>query len=510
MTSIKAAAAVVVVAIVVIAAAAYVVLNNNGGGNGNGDAPGDAIGTAVEVGDNYTLVSTYTSGGSGLGADSTTETTYTVTDLIGDDQVAVDVSSTAGTYPETMQKDDFLGKVSVVDSAAIGDYVRTEIIRTPMGDKECYVHHYSDSAGTIDMYNWVGVGGNVIYQTTITLNAGLFQVEQQTTTLSQTNMIETGATDIPSVPTGPTGSMDLRTDLRVGDYVEFSKYDDDGRERERFEIVRIDESRDRVYYIEYGDDDVESCTTSQFLAMVLYTGGGSLTTTETIDTYMGSIECNVYEMNGFYNPGFDDFDWEDRVVVWASVDSNIIYKIETYDDWYDDDDRWDDWYDDRESYYLTATSLMDASGGSGTNPPVDPTPPVQSQNRYGVELAVGDSYTIRDDRNETETYTIISIDGNYLTVREESSRDRTEIERMSANSFLDDILISADQLESRYTPLNQSQDVNGVMCDVYQERYDDDRETICVQQNGSNFIIWQKTEERYDVETLISLNIASL
>ena len=52
--------------------------------------------------------------------------------------------------------------------------------------------------------------------------------------------------------------------------------------------------------------------------------------------------------------------------------------------------------------------------------------------------------------------------------------------------------------------------INGVTCQVYQERYDDDRERIWVQQVGSNYIVWQKQEDRDDREILIEMSIASL
>lgn len=511
MTSIKAAAAVVVVAIIVIAAAAVVILNNNGnggggGGNNHGDLQGDAIGADVAVGDSYTLNTAYTSGTATLGADSTARTTYTVQDRT-DDTLTVQTSSGSNTSTEYMTTNDFLSKVSVVDTAAIGDYLRTEILSTPFGDKECNVYYYRDNAGIVEMTNWVAAGGNVIYQTTLTLNAGLFQEEQQTTTLYETNMIQQGGSvDVPVMPSQPTGDVGIRTDLQVGDYIEFSKYDDDGRETERLTIERIEGNN--VWYTEDRDHDLERTTVDRFIGMVLYTGGGTLTSTETISTFMGDIQCNVYEMNGFFNMGFD-FDWEDRVVVWASVDGNVIYKIESYEDYHENSHWGGAWYDDMEAYYLTATSLMSASGGSTPDPqpPVDPQP-TPDQNRFGVTLAVGDSYTIEDERGGTETYEIIAIDGYSLTVRE-TDRWHTEIERTSADDFLDDILITDAELQNRYTPLNQQETVSGHQCNVYQERYDDDRESIYVESVGDLNIVWQKSEWR-ETDTLTVLSIASI
>lgn len=510
MTSIKAAAAVVVVVIIVIAAAAVVLLNNNGNGGGNGggnygDSQGDAIGADVVVGDSYTLNTAYTSGSGTLGADSSAQTTYDV-QRVSNDSLTVQITSGSSTSIDTMTTNEFLSKVSVVDTAAIGDYLRTEILSTPMGDKECNVYYYRDNAGVVEMTNWVSTGGNVIYQTELTLNAGLVQEEKQITTLMETNMIEQGAVDVPVSPSQPTGDMGIRTQLTEGDYIEFSKYDDDGRETERLTVERIEGNT--VWYTENWDHDIERTTVDRFIGMVLYTDGGTQTGTETISTFMGDVQCNVYEMNGFFNMGFD-FDWEDRVIVWASVDGNVIYKIESYEDYYENSQWGGVWYDDREAYFLTATSLMTASGGSTPDPqpPVGPQP-TPGENMFGVTLTVGDSYTITDERGDEETYEIIAIDGYRLTVRE-TDRWHTEIERTSADDFLDDILITDSELQNRYTPLNQQEAVSGHQCNLYEERYDDDRETIYVQEADNLNIVWQKSEWR-EYDRLTALNIASI
>lgn len=505
MTSVKAAVAAVVVIVIVIAAAGVALTYGGGGndsGNGNsGDTPVvDAIGTTVEVNNSYTLASSYTDGTLGAGE---TNTSYTVTEVNGD-MVRVQVKSGNNTSYETMSTQDFLDDISVVNDQYIGSYERTEIITTPMGDRECMIYVDTQDVGnavTVSTQDWIGVGSNIIYQTVITITSTASN-EVYTTNLVSTNMIQEGTTPGTNVPIPPVADTTIRTDLQSGDYVEYSKYEDDGdRDYERYTVISISDGM-----VTYRDgDDRERCSIDEFMGLIVYNpGSGTLVTTETINTMFGNIQCNVYEMDQFFR-GFLDFDLEDRVMVWASVDDNVIYKIESEE--YYDDDHWGDWHDDRESYYLTGTSLMDATGGGTV---VDPTPTPQS-NRFGIELNENDTFTIRDDNGrDTETYTIVAVEGNYLTVRETGTYDRTEIERMSANEFLGKFMITADQLSRGYQSTNQTEVVNGVTCQVYTEMFDDDRETIYVQQSGSNYIVWQKTEDRYDTEILVSYSIASL
>ena len=102
MTSTKAAAAIVIVAVLVVAVGAYALLNQ-GGGNGGGDtdAPVATIGTTVEVGDEYTLSSIYSSTGATLGADTTEQTKYTVTGKDGEN-LTVQVESNGQTSVDSM------------------------------------------------------------------------------------------------------------------------------------------------------------------------------------------------------------------------------------------------------------------------------------------------------------------------------------------------------------------------------------------------------------------------
>ena len=502
MTSIKTAAAIAVVAVIVIAVGAYALLNNGGGGNGS-DSPVDAIDTKVEVGDEYTLLVS-TDGGT-LGAE--TSTNYKVTGVYGDD-LTVDVTTNNSTQSNNMTKDEFLDNVSVTESSLVGEVIRTEQLNTAMGTVSCTVYRNALTANdaSIEILEWIG-GSNVIYKTQMTTTiAGVTDIK--TTTLTGTNMItdvQPGESIVPDVPSAGDG---LRTELEAGDYIEFTKHDDDDIERERFTVISV--NGDMVTYRESGDDDVERTSVNNFLSLVRYSGDSAPIGQETIQTKFGNILCNIYEVN--YFGGALDFDWEDRVIVWAAVDDNIIYKIESQDDYWDDDDRWDDWYDDIEAYYLTDTSLFDMapSEDSGTTPV--PTP---NDNRFGIELRVGDSYTIRDDDRETVTYEIVQIQGSRLIVKETErggfGYDDVEFDDESANEFLSRIVINSDQLQRMYSDTGETATIGGVICQVYRELYDDDRETISVQNiGGSNYIIWEKLEEWDDRDTLIEYNIASL
>ena len=499
MTSVKAAAAIAVVAVIVIAVGAYALLNN-GGGNGS-DSPVDAIGTDVQVNDYYTLSSVYSSGQAYLGADNTT--TYQVSAVDGD-QLTVTVKPSNGTeYNETMTKDEYLDDVSVISQDYIGQYQRNETISTGLGNVECMIYFDEQPVGNntiVYTYDWIGVGSNGIYKTEITVSSGTTN-ETFTTTLAGTNMIDKGVSgDGSYIPDKPASSGDeLRTDIVEGDYIQYIKYDDDDRDMETYTVVRVD--GDRILVRENGDDDVEYMSKADFLKLVKYDGSGRQIGTDTIDTQFGTKNCTVYTYRIF-----DDLiDVDDGAVVWVSDDDQTIYKLESLDDYYDHDD-WDDRFD-RESYYLAGTSLMNASAGGGSDPTPSP-----SDNRFGIEVNVGDYYIINDDDDrDTERYEVIAIDGNRVTVMEDDGRYDKEIERMSINEFLGKIMITSEQLESRYDPTGDTNTVNGITCQVYQERHDDDRERISVQQiGGSNYIVWEKQEEWDDRETLIEYHIASL
>ena len=506
MTSVKTAAAIAVVAVIVIAVGAYAVLGGGGGGNGS-DSSVDAIGSDVQTGDYYILSSVYSSGQPiTLSADASEQTRYEVSSIQGE-LVTVDVTPSSGSqYTETMSKDDYLDDVRITQDF-IGQYQRSETISTAMGDVECMIYFDEQSVGNntvVYTYDWIGKGSNVIYKTEITVASGTTE-ETFTTTLAGTNLIDKGVSgDGSYIPDQPSSSGgDVRTDLQVGDYIQYVKYDDDDRDRETYTVVRVD--GDRVLVRENGDDDTDWMLASDFIKLVKYDGSGRQLGTETIQTDFGTIDCTIYSYGWFYG---DVLDFDDGVVVWVGGDG-VIYKLESLDDYYDDDD-WDDRYD-RESYYLTGTSLLNAGSGGGSTPTPEPDP---SNNRFGIELTVGDYYVIRDDDDRyDERYEIIAIDGNRLTVMEEDDGGwDKEIERMSANEFLSKVMITSSHLDSAYESTGEVDTVNGIDCQVYRERYDDDRERICVQQvsGTSNYIIWEKHEDWNDTETLIKLSIQTL
>ena len=504
MTSIKAAAAIAVVAVIVIAVGAFAVLNNGGGGNGS-DSTVDAIGTNVKVGDMYTL-STSTSG-STLGADLST--TYEVTGVYGDD-LSVDVTTGSNTNPTNMTKDEFLDNVSVTAGSLVGEVVGQENLSTSMGTVACTIYRNAVDANeiSIEILEWISTGSNIIYKTQMkTIYAGITDVE--TISLVDTNMIGESKPGDIVVPDTPVASDDVRTDLQPGDFIEFTKHDDGRPEVERYTVVSVDDRT--VTYRESGDDDLERASIDSFLGIIIYNGDSVPMTTETISTVYGEISCNVYEYQFF--GGILDFDWEDKVVVWASVDNNVIYKIESTEDYYDHDDRWDHWYDDVESYYLTDTSLFSSSPGGGSDPTPTPTP---SQNRFGIDVAIGDGYTIRADDGETKTYEVIDIQGSRLFVKEtETEFGHTEVDfdYESANEFLSRIMITHEQLDSQRYENAGSGSVGDRTCTIYVEKNDDDRDAIWVAQSGSNYIIWQEGSywngQAYDCETLVEFHIAA-
>ena len=232
MTSTKAAAAIVIVAVLVVAVGAYALLNH-GGGNGGGDtdAPVATIGTTVEVGDEYTLSSIYSSTGATLGADTTEQTKYTVTGKDGEN-LTVQVESNGQTSVDSMTQDDFLDDVSVVSESLIGTYDRNETISTNMGTIDCMIYKDQQSVGnttTVTTYDWIGIGTNIIYKTQIEVSTAA-STETYTTTLYSTNMIGQGGSAGAFIPDTPSTSGSIRTDLEVGDYIEFSKRDDDDRD----------------------------------------------------------------------------------------------------------------------------------------------------------------------------------------------------------------------------------------------------------------------------------------
>lgn len=485
MTSVKAVAAIAVVVLVVCAAVgAYIALNDNGP-----DSPtrSGAIGNSVSIGDMYTLESS--------SSDSTapTVTTYEVVD-IQDDTVLVDVTTDGTTERTSDSVTGFLDDVST--STPTGMYQRSETISTDMGQVVCDIYFSEVSAGnatTVSTYDWIGQGTNIIYKTEITIRSNASS-ETYTTVLKSTNMIDTSTgVDVPSTPSIDTTTV--RDEIVQGDYIEYTEYNERGwrEDVERFTVLDVRDGW--VFYTDDDDwewDDSERISQEGFRNLLIYSGSDSPVRTENIETEFGSVSCNVYQPQ--YYPGFD---WEEQLTFYVGANDGVIYMFTISE--------WDDWREEVETYKLTGTSLfLDApSGGGGST-----STPSPSENRYGVELAVGDYYTIHDDDDRyAETRTIIAIENGRLIV-EEREGNKVEMERMSANDFLDDIMVTQTQID-RMTS-EGSETLNGVQCQKYSYRDDDDRVTIWV---DSRNVIWKTLDDEGwfgETETLEALGITSL
>lgn len=488
MTSIKAVAAIAVVAVVIVAAAAYMVLSDNGSDTGSVDA----IGTSVEVGDYYAIDTEYSSGPNG--SPTSESTTYTVSDVNGD-TVRYEARTGTETVYESGTSQDFLDGVST--NGYVGQYQRTETIRTFSGDRVCDIYRDSATVGngqtTVTTLEWIGQGSNVIYRTEITITD---QSGQQiiTKTLRGTNMMQesqSGSTG-PDAPDRPSSSTGIRTDVRVGDYIEYSVYEDDGdRDVESF-VVR-DVRNGMVIYSERGDDDREWMPASMFVSMILFQNQKDWTPdkTETISTSFGDVVCDVYDIRGYEGGWIFDIDNDEYVTLWVGQDNGVIYQGiqgELFDH-----------HDDREVYKLTGTSLFE-----GASAPSEPSKPQAGQ--FGITLTVGDSYTIRDGRNDVETHEVIAVNGSFVTVMEVDGRgwDR-DVETMHVDEFLNDFMISQSALD-RLTPQDRTETVGGVECDVYLVPWDDDPTTLWI---GPDNLIVQKAEWGDDLEVLVSCQVQS-
>ena len=491
MTSVK-VAAIAVVAVLIVAVVGYVAIDKLGD---NDDAPsGNVIGTDVQKGDSYTLATSYSSQSvQTTGANNDSSITREVIDVDG---TSVVVKTTEGgtTTTDTMQKDEYLDDICVINGEIEGQYLGTETLKTSTyGDVKCWIYSDTDIIGnttTVTTYEWIGEGTNIIYKVLIEYST-LGTKEAFVTTLHDTNMIEGGSGEV--IPEEPSVGTDIRTDLQVGDFIEFTERDDDDDDdldRERATIVAI--SGDMVML----DDDGITMTKGQFLKFIMYDGNASVSSTETIDTIHGTIACNVYEDNDYFafiqnldDDDDDDDDNDDRfkVKIWASSDGKVIYRFQVIEG--DGDSTTND---------LSGTSLFSEA-------PAKPSAP--ADNRYGVDLVVGDHYEIADDDGDSTVYEIVAIDGNRLTVKEteyDGNRTEVEYERMSANEFLDDILITDSALNSSYS-------FEGAVHNGMKYADKDDRdEFIIVTQKGSNWIIWEEIDDDGDVTYLDDIGIKAL
>lgn len=478
MTSVKAAAAVAVVIVVVCAVVAYALLADDGRDSPTGSG---AIGNSVSVGDSYTLET------STLGSDISTVTKYEVVAIEGD--VLIVEETTDGVTTTTRDSaSGFLDAIRV-DSPE-GTYQRSDTIATQMGEVVCDLYFSQVTVGngtTVSTYDWIGRNSNILYKTEITITSSLAPTETYTTVLVDTNMIDPGSTS----PGSPSLNDSVRDELVAGDYIEYTEFEGNKREDvERFTVLSVD--GDRVIYTDDDDhwddwDDARRTTVEGFLSLLVYSGTDTPTRTESIDTAFGTVTCQVYEPSHY--PGFD---WDERLTLYVGADNGVIYRIVI-----------SEWGDRDEVYELTGTSLfLDAPSGGGT------APPAADDNRYGVEVSVGDYYVVREsDERHDETKEVIAIDNGRLIVKE-TKGNKVEIDRTSVEDFLDDIMLTQAQID-RMTPAGEG-DVGGVPCSMYTYRDDGDTVTVWVDSRG---FIWQVQEDEgwhTETTTLLELRIQSV
>lgn len=490
MTSVRTLAAVIaVIAVVVCAIVAYAILSQNGSDTPGGG--GGTIGDSVSESDTYTIESVYTDVN---GTETKNVTQYEALAVDGDIVTVRVTEDGVVTGTVTQTQSEFLDNIR--SETPTGQYQRSDTIPTGLGNVLCDIYYdeavVGNSAIGVSTYEWIGRGTNVIYQVQITITTAS-GTEIYTTTLRSTNMIEDSGGSV----TGPTIDGTVRTDLQVGDYIEFSKVEDDGdRDIERYTVMRIDGNT--VWYSDDFDlDDWERTTVEGFLRLLIYSGTGTPDRTETISTAFGDVPCLVYELDRSSAPWMDR---DESVTLWVGQSNGVIYRMEAseYEDgWFGS------WRDDFESYYLTGTSLFSDSSPSGDGEGTTPSGGI-----FGVEVTVGDSYTIRDDDDRHDKVVeVIAIDGNRLIVRETEGYD-VDIERMSVDEFLSDIMVT-DGMLSMLTR-GTTDVVNGVTCTSYTGSFGDDRFTIWV---DSDNVVWLEEEHEgfwTETTTLIELNIAAL
>lgn len=492
MTSIKAVAAIAVV-IVVVAAAVAVALTR-GGGNDDSQPVTDAIGSSVSVGDRYTLESAYTSPS---GTTTTSSTQYEVTAVDGD---AVTVSKTSGSTTETVRDstEGFLDDVAV--TGPVGQYLYSERLAT-MGGVLCDVYYDDATVGNsqigVSTTEWIGQGSNVIYQTLIQITSPEGK-EIQRITLTDTNMIRDDANPgyVPSTPDRPQQGTSVRTDVQAGDYVQYRDLDD--WDTETIRVISVDNGI--VTYTDDDDfdwDDRERLPVEQFLALFMYTGDSPQGTESLSTSTFGTVRCDVFELGWGDFPGLDR---DETVTLWVGQSDDVIYRAELRE------------YGDRDvdGYELVATSLFQNAPSGGGDTPDTPAP--AAGNRYGVTLAVGDSYTVTDERGIETTYEIAAIDGRILVKETERIGDRVidvEYDWETGNEFLEDIMVTQQQIDRMQSAGQEA--VGSVQCRMYTYQEDwDETVTLWV---GPNNVVWKVQEQdgrETDTDTLTGLNIAAL
>ena len=490
MASVKAVA--VLIAVVIVAAGVIIVLNDR-----DEDAPsGVAIGAQVSPGDTYTLEEMY----SGAGTSSESKVTYTA-QSVEDGMVTYTKTTGDETTTHTGTTDEFLMNVTNSYSDWEGRNTGSEILIVGGQEVLCDIfvdnEYVGNSGVNITTKEWIGQGTNIIYKTEIVVETGS-GTEVFTTTLMDTNMIDQGTVpEVPADPSDPASPGGLRDDLQVGDYVKYSVIEHDGgRDIEVFEIVAVN----GTYITVLEDyDDQERMTSEGFKAIYTYAGTDSPTGSETISTAYGNVQCSIYEPAFYWSELFEVDDYGDSVKLWVGPDS-VIYKAEVTER---DDGRYE-----TDVYSLASLTLLsDAPSGDGGST-VDPVTPGASTT-YGITVGVGDTYTIMDDDDRySETSEIIGIEGNRLIVRE-TQGSHVEIERMSVNDFLEEVMVTDNEL-SRYTA-SGTESVDGVLCNKYVKQDGHETETIWV---DSNNIVWKELDQepgdRDEVKTLVSVSLSGL
>ncbi len=476
------------IAVIVVVAAAAVVMNY--GRDGGGPAV-DAVGLKEQpaVNDSYTLSE------SDVMSETVSDRTYTVTAVNGqnlDVEIAtVGSDGSTVTDTQTMTVDDYYANIYFYLEDPDG--LPVETIDTVWGEKQVYVVTDSATSGNNRFYttDYVGVGSHIVYRSeiVITTSAG---TQSLVTELTQSSLFTEDASSAID-PDGSSGGQVADT-VAVGDYIRWYVTDDGMPYYITCTVTEVDGNW--VFYTEEdsddGDIDREETTINGFLGMLIFTPNSWMIQggTESIDAgNYGTVLCDVYVIHE------DRDEWTEFYV---GVDDGVLYRVVEYDD-----NRVD------ETVTLYATSLM-GDGSAG-----DPTPGT-SANPFGIELSVGDCYTItetEDGRSETTTYTIVAINGGRLTVEEDDGRGWPELEYESAYGFLSEVFVQSGIL-SGLTPVGSgTMEVDGVTYryNEYSFISGDETETYRVAV-GSNLLLQHTSTEGREVETetLVFIRIASL
>lgn len=486
--------AAVVVVIAVIAAAVIITGNND-----NNDYRPDDVGLKQipAVNDSYTLSETTGT----LGAEGDT-VTYTVTSVEGTG-LYVEIThnysdGTSETESKRMTVEQYYENVYYyVDKDDRRD-VRT--IQTAFGEKQVYVIRDGDTSGAsrFDTVDYVGVGSYIVYRSEITITSmGVSETIVRELT-SGSVIVDGGDVIVPSEPSSGNGSVS--STVVVGDYIQWYVEDKDDRENYDLKLTVLSVEGDRVTYREdegRWDSDTERTTVQGFINRVAFKPSSWMADSgvEKISLEdFGTVECRKYVLAD----GRDD-----RTEYYVGTSDGVLYRTVEYDDGRVE-----------EIVTLRATSLL---GGSSSEPsePLPETP----ANRYGIELSVGDSYTIEESegrKTETKTYTIVAISGNRLTVEERDNKGKVEYEKESAESFLEEVFMIPSAIAGITSSCSGTATVDGIQYSyssyVFTERDGDTDEYWVSSDYGIilKHISSEKDDRDVETEMLMSITIASL